>query len=83
MVYQFIQILNSRILINIFVTMGPIEKKINEVLNTENLSEEIVDKKNSDIKDNKNIRFNKENKVNDIDFDLLENELEKFRAQKN
>lgn len=40
MVYQFIQILNSRILINIFVTMGPIEKKINEVLNTENLSEE-------------------------------------------
>lgn len=40
MVYLFIQILNSPILINIFVTMGPIEKKINEVLNTENLSEE-------------------------------------------
>lgn len=40
MVYQFIQILNSQILIDIFVTMGPIAKKINQILSTEEISDE-------------------------------------------
>lgn len=43
MVYLFIQILNSPILINIFVTMGPIEKKINQMLKSEGLSQESIE----------------------------------------